>query len=209
MVRGSSPGPCSCSSKHAPAVHGSPCPAGARVPQRKLRRNVPRVGRRLLTVQPSTLPVPPQRSASASSMQSPPARAGATRVIILFPAFALPGASPRSNRVPLHQFAQSQSAGECERQQQSCIGHQAVIVEGYADALGTLGCYHLKGAPALGLAFVPKTIIPQSMEHFSRLHPPHQGRYFRWIRAKGDELAPAKAGGWVRVKSQKSLPLKS
>ena len=64
-------------------------------PQRKLRRKVPRVDG-ALTVQPSTLAVPPARNASASSMQSPPASAEATRVSSLSPAFAQPGASPRS-----------------------------------------------------------------------------------------------------------------
>ena len=39
---------------------------------------------------------PPVRNTSASSMQSPPASADATRVITLSPAFARPGASPRS-----------------------------------------------------------------------------------------------------------------
>ena len=47
-------------------------------------------------MKPSTRAVPPARSTSASSMQSPPARAEATRVIILSPVFARPGAPPRS-----------------------------------------------------------------------------------------------------------------
>ena len=45
---------------------------------------------------PRTPPVPPARSASASSMQSPPASAEATSVSILSPVFARPGAPPRS-----------------------------------------------------------------------------------------------------------------
>ena len=49
-----------------------------------------------LTMQPRTLTVPPARSASASSMQSPPAKAEATSVSILSPVFARPGAPPRS-----------------------------------------------------------------------------------------------------------------
>ena len=64
-------------------------------PHRKLRRNVPRV-EGALTMHPSTEEVRPARSASASSMQSPPASAEATSVSILSPAFARPGASPRS-----------------------------------------------------------------------------------------------------------------
>ena len=49
-----------------------------------------------LTMHPSTEEVRPARSASASSMQSPPASAEATSVSILSPAFARPSASPRS-----------------------------------------------------------------------------------------------------------------
>ena len=50
-----------------------------------------------------TLTVPPARSASASSMQSPPAKAEATSVSILSPVFARPGAPPSQGdgrRVP-------------------------------------------------------------------------------------------------------------
>ena len=49
-----------------------------------------------LTMHPSTEEVRPARSASASSMQSPPASAEATSVSILSPAFARPGAYSRS-----------------------------------------------------------------------------------------------------------------
>ena len=51
-----------------------------------------------MTVPPRVQAVPPVRNTSASSMQSPPASAEATSVIILSPAFARPGASPRSRR---------------------------------------------------------------------------------------------------------------
>ena len=61
----------------------------------KLRRKAPRV-EGALAVKPSTRAVLPARSASAASMQSPPARAEAARVIILSPVFARPGAPPRS-----------------------------------------------------------------------------------------------------------------
>ena len=49
-----------------------------------------------LTVNPRTLSVPPARSAAASSMQSPPASAEATRVRSLSRPPARPGAWPRS-----------------------------------------------------------------------------------------------------------------
>ena len=71
-----------------PVALGSPGPVGGRGPQRKLRRKVPRVVPRMdgaLTVPPRVRAVPPARNTSASSMQSPPARAEATRVITLSP----------------------------------------------------------------------------------------------------------------------------
>ena len=94
MVNGSSPGP-------APAAQA--WASTSRLtrsnwrtwPHRKLRRKVPKVDG-ALTAQPSTRSVPPARRASASSMQSPPASADATRVSNLSPAFARPGAAPKS-----------------------------------------------------------------------------------------------------------------
>ena len=58
------------------------------------RRKVPRVDG-ALTVPPRVQAVPPVRNTSASSMQSPPASAEATSVIILSPEFARPGARSR------------------------------------------------------------------------------------------------------------------
>ena len=58
-------------------------------------RKLPRVDGALTTL-PMARAVPLVRNTSASSMQSPPASADATRVIILSPVFARPGASPRS-----------------------------------------------------------------------------------------------------------------
>ena len=49
-----------------------------------------------LTMHPSTEEIRPARSAETSSMQPPPASAEATSVSILSPAFARPGAYPRS-----------------------------------------------------------------------------------------------------------------
>ena len=51
-----------------------------------------------LAVKPRARAVLPVRNAPASSMQSPPASAEATRVIILSPVLARPRASPRSRR---------------------------------------------------------------------------------------------------------------
>ena len=94
MLNGSSPGPAP--AVQAPASNSRLTRSNWRTwPHRKLRKNVPRVDG-ALTTQPSTRSVPPARCASASSMQSPPANADATRVRNLSPAFARPGASPQS-----------------------------------------------------------------------------------------------------------------
>ncbi len=94
MVNGASPGPAPAC--RARASNSRLTPSSWRTwPHRKLRRNVPRVDG-ALTTQPMALAVPPVRSTSASSMQSPPASADATGVIILSPVLARPGALPRS-----------------------------------------------------------------------------------------------------------------
>ena len=102
-------------------------------PHRKLRRNVPRVDG-ALTVPPRVRAVPPVRNTSASSMQSPPASADATRVIILSPVFARPVALPKSRRC--WTLGQAQVQGQGHRKDQPGISHQAVVVEGELDAVG-------------------------------------------------------------------------
>ena len=88
-----------------------------------------------LTTQPMAPAVPPARNTSASSMQSPPARAEATSVITLSPVLARPGARPRSR-------CRSTSSGRAQRgwQDQPGIGHQAVVVKGDLDAVGVVIC---------------------------------------------------------------------
>ena len=94
MVRGVSPGPAPAA--QARASNSRLTRSSWRTcPHRKLRRKVPRVDG-ALTVPPRVRAVPPVRNTSASSMQSPPASADATRVMILSPVFARPGALPRS-----------------------------------------------------------------------------------------------------------------
>ena len=96
MVRGASTGPAPAA--QARASNSRPTRSNWRTwPHRKLRRKVPRVDG-ALTTQPRAPAVPPVRNTSASSMQSPPASAEATRVTILSPVFARPGALPRSRR---------------------------------------------------------------------------------------------------------------
>ena len=96
MVNGPSPGPAPVA--QARASNSRLTRSSWRTwPQRKLRRKVPRVDG-ALTVPPRVRAVPPVRNASASSMQSPPASAEATKVITLSPVLARPGALPRSRR---------------------------------------------------------------------------------------------------------------
>ena len=82
-----------------------------------------------LTVPPRARAVPPVRNTSASSMQSPPASADATRVIILSPVFGPPRGIAQVEALP-DEFGQAQAQGEGGRQDQPGIGHQAMIVEG-------------------------------------------------------------------------------
>ena len=94
MVNGASPGPapaCQARASNSRLTRSS----WRTWPQRKLRRKVPRVEGALTTL-PRVQAVLPVRNASASSMQSPPANADATSVIILSPVLARPGARPRS-----------------------------------------------------------------------------------------------------------------
>ena len=90
-----------------------------------------------MTTQPRTLAVPPLRKASASSMQSPPARARATSAGNLSPVLARPGGVAQIE-VPLHRFTQTRAEGKDGGHQPPGIGHQAVIIKGGIDAIGTL-----------------------------------------------------------------------
>ena len=94
MVNGPSPGPAPAAQAWASSSRLTRS-SWRTCPHRKLRRKVPSVDG-ALTTQPMALAVPPVRNTSASSMQSPPARAEATSVIILSPGLAPPGARPRS-----------------------------------------------------------------------------------------------------------------
>ena len=82
------------------------------------------------------------------------------------------------------EFPQAQMPGEGGRQEQTGIGHQAVIVKDDTDTVGIVLWQHLSGAPSLGLFCCYKTIIPDSEEHplaSSRAVPKTA---LRWIRAK-------------------------
>ena len=68
-------------------------------------------------------------------------------------------------KVAVDQFTETQVLGEGHRKEQPSIGHQAVVVEGYLDAVGVLKWQHLLGAPCFWLVSFSKTIIPEAREH--------------------------------------------
>ena len=105
MVRGEPPGPAPAA--QARASNWRLTRSNRRAwPQRKLRRKVPRVDG-ALTTQPRVQAVPPVRKTSASSMQSPPARAcprenggPALPAALICPATRRPhGSGPRRRRI--------------------------------------------------------------------------------------------------------------
>ena len=63
----------------------------------------------------------------------PSARVEATKVIILSPGLARPGAQVQ---VPANQLGQAEIQGQGGWQDQPSIGHQAVVVKGGVDAVG-------------------------------------------------------------------------
>ena len=133
--------------KPGPATRGSPGRVDGRCP----------------TVPPRVLAVPPVRNTSAASMQSPPASADATSVIILSLVFARPGASPRSRHCRT-----SSGRPRCRARvagRSSPALHQAAVVEGDLDPVGVVAWQHLLGAPFPGSVFCYKTIIPEAQEH--------------------------------------------
>ena len=111
-------------------------------PHRKLRRNVPRVDG-ALTTQPSAPAVPPVRNASASSMQSPPARpchrkcGGGHQGQHLVSRVRPPLRISEVN-VVVDELTQTQVLGEGDRKEQPSIVHQAVVVKGDLDVVGVV-----------------------------------------------------------------------
>ena len=83
----------------------------------------------------------------------------------------------------VNEFPQAQMPGEGGRQEQTGIGHQAMVVKDDTDTVGIVLWQHLLGAPSLGLFCCYKTIIPDSEAHplaSSRAVPK---TVLRWIRA--------------------------
>ena len=163
MVNGASPGPAPAA--QARASNSQFTRSSWRTwPHRKLRRKVPRVDG-ALTVPPRVQAVPPVRNASASSMQSMPARAEATSVIILSPVLARPGARPRSR-------CRSTSWGR-PRCWARVVGriNPALLTRRWSSKATWMRSGWLRGSSYWVLLFcsrssVSKTIIPEAKEHF-------------------------------------------
>ncbi len=115
-----------------------------------------------LTVPPRVQAVPPVRNTLASSMQSPPASAEATRVSILSPGFARPGASPID--VAVGDFTQAQVLGQGHREQQPGIAIRRWSSKTIWMRSGWLGG-SIYWVLLFWDRFALKTIIPDSQEH--------------------------------------------
>ena len=63
------------------------------------------------------------------------------------------------------ELGQAKAQGEGGRNDQPGIGHQAVVVEGDADAVGVAAWQHLLGAPCSMVGLLLQTIIPEAQEH--------------------------------------------
>ena len=126
--------PCCAAASHASGRYGLPRPGSSKIQGRYSGRKVPRVDG-ALTTQPRTLAVLPVRNTSASSMQSPPASADATRVTILSPVFARRVAQVEAL---LDQLGQTQVLGQGGGKDQPGIVDQAVVIKGDLDAVGLL-----------------------------------------------------------------------
>ena len=139
-----------------------------------------------LTTLPRVQAVPPVRNTSASSMQSPPASADATRVSILSPVFARPGASPRSRWLSTSSRRPRCWARVTGRSSPALAtgGHRRRFECGRgAQVAASIGC-------SLFLAgFLFQTIIPEVREHLLAASGHCPDALLRWIRAKWGTIA--------------------
>ena len=181
MVNGASPGP-------EPAAQARDSSSGLTRsswrtwPHRKLRRKVPRVDR-ALTAQPMAPVVPPVRNTSASSMQSPPASAEATRVSHLVARVRPPRGIAQVEALP-DEFGQAEMPGQGGRKEQPGIGHQTRIVEGDLDTVGIVLWQHLLGDPCFWLVFCLENHYPRCTGALSCLFRTLLHALPRWIGAK-------------------------
>ena len=163
-------------------------------PHRKLRRNVPRV-EGALTMHPSTEEVRPARSASASSMQSPPASAEATSVSSLSPAFARPGASPEVE-VTVNEFTQAHVLGQGGRKEQPALltrrwSSKAIWMRSGCSSGSICWVFLVSGRFPLS-----KTIIPDAKEHFLTPSPRRDAHLFGGLGlSEGDRSHDGRSAG--------------
>ena len=137
MVRGPSPGPAL--AFQALASNWRLTRSSWRTwPHRKLRRKVPRVDG-ALTVPPRRCARHRSRRCSRRRPEPAPVKTGGgghqrhQLVAGVGPAWAAPQAE-----VPVHQLGQAQMLGQGGRKDQTGVGHQAVVVEGDPEAVGTV-----------------------------------------------------------------------
>ena len=107
----------------------------------------------------------------------------------------------------VNEFPQAQMPGEGGRQEQTGIGHQAVIVKGDTDTVGVVAWQHLLGAPSLGLFCWYKTIIPDSEEHPFVSSAGLLHAVLRWIRVKVKVTFTDDAGNQESMFSAPSSPV--
>ena len=93
-------------------------------------------------------------------MQSPPARAEATRVSILSPVLARPGRAAEIE-VMVYEFPQAQVLGESGRQEQAGIGHQTVVVKDDANTVGVVALVASIGCSFSGVGFLLQNHYPR------------------------------------------------
>ena len=120
-----------------------------------------------MTVPPRVRAVPPVRNASASSMQSPPASAEATKVITLSPVLARPGALPRSDALRTS-WERPRWWARVTGSSSPALACQAGVVKRELDAVGVVAWYASIGCSFSGVGPVSK---PLSQIHRSTFLP--------------------------------------
>ena len=135
-MNGAAPGP-------APSAHARASNARLRRsswrtwPQRKLRKNVPRVDG-AFTVQPSTRPAPPAQGIGVSDAVAAGERRGDQGQQLV--AGVRPPRRITEVEVGVRQCTEAEPAGERGGEQQARVVHEAVVVEGDVYPVGVARC---------------------------------------------------------------------
>ena len=182
MVNGSSPGPAPKRPRLGPAAHGSPDPAAARMAPTETPQERTQRGRRLdHTAQHLLGPASAQRVGVVDAVATGQGRRHQGQHLV--PSIRTTRCISQVN-VAVHQFAQTQVMGQRDRQDQSGVGHQAVIVEGDLDALKAAQRGSIRWVLLVpGWFGVSQTIIPEAGSTFSTLQHDTTRSSFRWIGA--------------------------